>query len=125
MNNYHRLKTLLEAMDVTMEFQTTRISTQPESDLSVMETCYEEPVIEETYTTEEVQMRSQAHKKVKINKEVDPSSRNKSIWDKRTSKEIKIKTSLSTTREITNTMVTSPHTKDTSSLEQTRCLITS
>ena len=27
-----------------------------------METCYEESVIEETYTTEEVQMRSQAQK---------------------------------------------------------------
>ena len=28
----------------------------------VMETCYEEPTSEETYTTEEVQMRSQAQK---------------------------------------------------------------
>ena len=27
-----------------------------------METCYEEPTLEETYTTEEVQMRSQAQK---------------------------------------------------------------
>ena len=27
-----------------------------------MEACYKEPVVEEAYTTEEVQMRSQAHK---------------------------------------------------------------
>ena len=30
--------------------------------LAVMETCYEEPTLEETYMTEEVQMRSQAQK---------------------------------------------------------------
>ena len=34
--------------------------TQPEQQLTVMETCCEEPLTEETYTTEEVQMRSQA-----------------------------------------------------------------
>ena len=36
--------------------------TQPESQLAVMETCYEEPALEETYMTEEVKMRSQAQK---------------------------------------------------------------
>ena len=48
-------KTLREAMDVTMEFE-------PELDFAVMETCFEEPVIEETFTTEEVQTRSQTQK---------------------------------------------------------------
>ena len=61
-NNYHRPKTQREAMDITMEFEVEHQITQPGLDLTVMETCYEEPVIEETYTTEEVQMRSQAHK---------------------------------------------------------------
>ena len=49
-------------MDATMEFEVEHQITQPELDLAVMETCYEEPVIEETYTTEEVQIRSQAYK---------------------------------------------------------------
>ena len=46
-------------MDVTMEFELEHQITQPELDLTVVETCYEEPIIEETYTTEEVQMWSQ------------------------------------------------------------------
>ena len=41
-------------MDVTMEFKMEYQITQPELDLAVMETCCEEPVLEETYTTEEV-----------------------------------------------------------------------
>ena len=52
LTSYHRPKTLWEAMDVTMEFEMEYQITQPELDLTVMETCYEEPVIEETYTTE-------------------------------------------------------------------------
>ena len=36
--------------------------TQPESDLAVMETCYEESEVEETYTTEELQMKLQSQK---------------------------------------------------------------
>ena len=46
-------------MDVTMDIKVEHQITQPESQLAVMETCYEEPTLEETYTTEEVQMRSQ------------------------------------------------------------------
>ena len=44
-------------MDVTMEYEF-----EFELDLAVLETCYEEHAIEETYTTEEVQMISQAQK---------------------------------------------------------------
>ena len=49
-------------MDVTMDIEVEHQITQPESQLAVMETCYEEPTLEETYMTEEVQMRSQAQK---------------------------------------------------------------
>ena len=49
-------------MDVTMDFEMEHQITQPESELTVMETCYEEAALEETYTTEEVQTRSQAQK---------------------------------------------------------------
>ena len=49
-------------MDVTMDFKVEHQITQPESELAVMETCYKEPTPEETYTTEEAQMRSQAQK---------------------------------------------------------------
>ena len=46
------------SMDIEVEHQIT----QSESQLAVMETCYEEPTLEEAYTTEEVQMKSQAQK---------------------------------------------------------------
>ena len=49
-------------MDVTMYIKVEHQITQPESQLAVMETCYEEPTLEETYMTEEVQMRSQTQK---------------------------------------------------------------
>ena len=49
-------------MDFTMEFKVEHQITEPELDLAVMEACYEEPENEELYTTEEVQMRSQAQK---------------------------------------------------------------
>ena len=49
-------------MDVTMDIEVEHQITQPESQLAVMEICYEEPMLEETYMTEEVQMRSQAQK---------------------------------------------------------------
>ena len=49
-------------MDVTMDFEVEHQITQPESELTVMKTCYEEPTLEETYTTKEVQTRSQAQK---------------------------------------------------------------
>ena len=48
-------------MDVTMGIEVEHQITQPEQQLTVMETCYEEPPMEETYTTE-VQMRFQAQK---------------------------------------------------------------
>ena len=44
-------------MDVTMEFEVEHQITQPELNLAVMETCFEEPVIKETFTIEEVQTR--------------------------------------------------------------------
>ena len=47
-------------MDITMDIKVEHQITQPESQLAVMETCYEEPALEETYMTEEVQTRSQA-----------------------------------------------------------------
>ena len=49
-------------MDVTMDIKVEHQITQPESQLAVMETCYEEPTLGETYMTEEVQTRSQAQK---------------------------------------------------------------
>ena len=49
-------------MDVTMDIEVEHQITQPEQQLTIMETCCEEPPMEETYTTEEVQMRSQAQK---------------------------------------------------------------
>ena len=49
-------------MDVTMDIEVEHQITQPESQLAVMETCYEEPALEETYMIEEVQTRSQAQK---------------------------------------------------------------
>ena len=49
-------------MDVTMDIEVEHQITQPESQLAVMENCYEEPALDETYMTEEVQTRSQAQK---------------------------------------------------------------
>ena len=39
-------------MDVTMDIEVEHQITQPEQQLTIMETCYEEPPMEETYTTE-------------------------------------------------------------------------
>ena len=47
-------------MDVTMDIEVEHQITQPEPQVTIMETCYEELPVEETHTTEEVQMRSQA-----------------------------------------------------------------
>ena len=49
-------------MEVTMDIEVEHQITQPESQLAVMETCYEEPALGGTYTTEEVQTRLQAQK---------------------------------------------------------------
>ena len=48
-------------MDVTMDMEVEHQITQPEQQLTIMETCYGETPMEETCTTE-VQMRSQAQK---------------------------------------------------------------
>ena len=42
-------------MDVTMDMEVEHQITQPEQQLTIMETCYEETPMEETCTTEEVQ----------------------------------------------------------------------
>ena len=60
-NSFHWPKSLTEAMDVTMDIEVEHQITQPEQQLTIMETCYEGPPMEETYTTE-VWMRSQAQK---------------------------------------------------------------
>ena len=101
LNTYHRPKSLREAMDVTMDFEVEHQITQPESELTVMETCYKEPTLEEIYITEE----SPAN----IIKEVNLHPRRISIQDRRTSREIRISisqvmdqvTSLSTTKGTT------------------------
>ena len=62
LNSFHWLKSLREAMDITMDIEVEHQITQPEQQLTIMETCYEEPPTEETYTTEEVWTRSQAQK---------------------------------------------------------------
>ena len=120
-------------MDVTMDIEVEHQITQPESQLTVMETCYKEPTLEETYTTDEVQTRSQTQKKVNIIKEVSLSSRSISFWDRRTSREIKAiinqvmdqVTSLSTTKGTTKVVVTSPSTRDNNSLHQIKHLCNS
>ena len=62
LNSFYQPKSLREAMDVTMDIEVGHQITQPEQQLTIMETCCKEPPMEETYTTEEVQMRSQAQK---------------------------------------------------------------
>ena len=62
LNSLHQPKSLREAMDVMMDMEVEHRITQPEQQLTIMETCYEEIPTEETCTTEEVQTRSQAHK---------------------------------------------------------------
>ena len=47
-------------MGVTMDIEVEHQITQPEPQITIMETWYEEPFAEETYTTEEVQTRLQA-----------------------------------------------------------------
>ena len=49
-------------MDATMDIKVEHQITQPELQVSVMENCYEEAPMEELFTTEEVQVRSQAQK---------------------------------------------------------------
>ena len=63
LNSLHWPKSLREDMDVTMDIEVEHQITQPEQQLTVMETCYEETPMEETCTTEEVHTRSQAQKR--------------------------------------------------------------
>ena len=49
-------------MDVTMDMEVEHQIIQPEQQLTIMETCYEETPMEEAFTTEGVQTRSQAQK---------------------------------------------------------------
>ena len=119
-------------MDVTMDIEVEHQITQPESQLAVMETCYEEPTLEETYMTEEVQTRSQAQKQGQQH-QGSLSCISISIWDRRTSREIKTitsqvmdqATSLSTIKGTTKVMVTNLHTRDNSSLHQVKHLYNS
>ena len=105
-------------MDVTMKFKVEHQITQPELDLAVMETCYEEPIIEETYTTEEVQMRSQAQKQGQNQQGSQPQFQKQQYLGQKNfqgnqnkkSQDMDQVTSLSTTKEITSLTVTSPST---------------
>ena len=65
--------------------------TQPALKLTVMETCYEKPEDEETFTTEE---------ETNLNHILDPV------------------TNLSTTRELTSIKEAGPRTKDDSNMDQ-------
>ena len=62
LNSFYEPKSLREAMDVTMDIEVEHQITQPEQQLTIMETCCKNPPMEDTYTTEEVWMRSQAKK---------------------------------------------------------------
>ena len=46
-------------MDFEKEYQIT----QPQTNFTVMETCYEKPAAEDVFATEEVQARSQSQQK--------------------------------------------------------------
>ena len=72
LNSFHRPKSLREAIDITMDIEVDHPITQPESQLAVTETCYEEPALEETYMTEEVKMRSQSQKQGQQHQESQP-----------------------------------------------------
>ena len=60
MHSNYRPRTLREAFDLTLEFKKEYQVTQPQSNFNVMETCCEDPEGEHEFSTEEVQMRSQA-----------------------------------------------------------------
>ena len=52
LNLLHQPQSLREAMDVTMDMEVEHQITQPEQQLTVMETCYEETPMQEICTTE-------------------------------------------------------------------------
>ena len=51
-------RNLQEAFNLTLDFKKQYQITQPETDFTIMETCYEEPTTEDAFMTEEVQTRS-------------------------------------------------------------------
>ena len=59
-STYRALRNLWEAFNLTLDFEKEYQITQPWTDFAVMETCYEEPTVEDVFTTEEVQTQSQS-----------------------------------------------------------------
>ena len=59
MNSQYGPRSLREAFDMTLVFEREHQVTQPMCTFNVMETCYEEPQVQEEFATEEVQMRAQ------------------------------------------------------------------
>ena len=93
--------------------------------LQSWETCYEEPTLEETYMTEEVQTRSQAQKQGQQH-QGNQSQFQKHQYagqknfqgNQKTSQVMDQATSLSTIKGTTKVMVTNLHTRDNNSLHQ-------
>ena len=120
-------------MDVTIDIEVEHQITQPEQQLTIMETCCEEPPVEETYTTK-VWTRSQAQNQGQQQHQGSYSQflRNQNSG-RRVSKEIKTATkqimdwvtSLNTTREIAKTMTTNLCIRDNTNLFQIKLLCSS
>ena len=68
MHSHYRPCTLREAFDLTLEFEKEYQITQPQSDFEVMETCHEDLEEDYEFSTEEVQMRSQAQNNTQGNR---------------------------------------------------------
>ena len=116
-------------MDATMDIEVEHQITQPESQLAVMETCYEGPVLEETYMTEEVQMRSQAQKQGKQHQgSQSPFQKHQYVGQKNFQENQNYNKSgygSSTIKGTTKVMVTNLCTRDKSSLHQVKHLYNS
>ena len=81
-------------MDVTMDIEVEHQITQPEPQINVMKTCYEEPP--QRRPTQQKRSRQEHKLKIKVNnntKAVIHSSRDVKTQGRRTSKEIKSTTS--------------------------------
>ena len=122
LNSFHRPKSLREAMDATMDIKVEHQITQPESQVSVMENCYQEAQLEEPFTTE-VQTRSQAQKQGQKHQGSQPQfqnhqyARQKNFQGNQNYNKFMDQASIpSTTRKTTRTMVTEPCTRDKSCL---------
>ena len=125
-------------MDVTMDIEVEHQITQPEQQLTIIETCCEEPSME-TYTTEVIWMRSQALKQgqQQLQGSYSQFPRNQISGQKfpRKSKEMLVKTttnqimdqitSLNTTREMAKTMATNLRIRDNTNLFQIKLLCSS